>query len=70
MEINNESILELSKSIQSLSDNIVQLELVLIVSVFVSAVFMWFIIKYYENTTNDRADEFSLRKADKFDDTG
>ncbi|MFO7528997.1 MAG: tetratricopeptide repeat protein [Marinobacter sp.] len=69
MEANNEAVLELAKSIQSLSDNIVTMEIVIIVTGLVSAGFMWFIIKYYENATNDRADEFSVRKADRLDNT-
>jgi tetratricopeptide (TPR) repeat protein len=70
LEASTESILELAKSIQSLSDNIVIMEIVIIVAGLVSVGFMWLLIKYYENTTNDRADEFSSRKADKLDDTG
>ncbi len=70
MEASNESILELAKSIQSLSDNIVIMEIVIIVAGLVSVGFMWLLIKHYENATNDRADEFSSRKADKLDDTG
>lgn len=69
LEASNEAVLELAKSIQSLSDNIVTMEIVIIVTGLVSAGFMWFIIKYYENATNDRADEFSVRKADKLDNT-
>ncbi len=70
MENNSEAILELAKSVQSLSDNIVIMEIVIIGAGLVSGIFTWFIIKHYESTTNDRADEFSLRKADKLDNTG
>jgi len=68
METDKDAVLELAKSVQSLSDNVVMLELALIGSVIVSVGFMWFLIKYYENKTNDRADEFNARKADKLDD--
>ena len=70
MELSNEAVLELAKSIQSLSDNIVAMEIVIFVAGIASVVLMWLLIRHYENTTNDRADEFSSRKADKLDDTG
>jgi tetratricopeptide (TPR) repeat protein len=48
----------------------VKLEIVFIVSALGAAGLLWLFIKYYENRTNSRADEFSIRKAERLDDEG
>ena len=70
MELKDETVIELTKAIDSLSGELFKIEITLIVALLVCVGFMVLLIRFYENRTNDRADEFSTRKADKLDDAG
>jgi tetratricopeptide (TPR) repeat protein len=70
MELKDETVAELTKAIDSLSSELLKMEITIIVALLVCVGFMVLLIRYYENRTNDRADGFSTSKAERLDDAG
>ncbi len=70
LNVDSGAVLKLAKSIDYTNDNLFKLKITLIAPALACVVFMCRIIKHYENKSNDVADQFSLRKAERLDDIG
>jgi len=65
MNVDNESIIELTKAVELLGNNINRMSISILVAMLITLAFMWFIIKHYEKVSNHSLGSFNPDKASK-----